>query len=105
MPGSLASRDATPDPAVLAGMFRVPYAGNPPVDPVASAAWRNAIAELARADNVVKLSGLVTRLPEAGTRRPAALLGRDPANRGKSGGKVMLTTGLLVSPVPSGGKA
>jgi L-fuconolactonase len=47
--------------------FVLDHAGNPPVDtgPVdtgAGAAWRNAIAELARADNVVvKLSGLVTR--------------------------------------------
>jgi L-fuconolactonase len=42
--------------------FVLDHAGNPPVDPVAGAVWRNAIAELARADNVVvKLSGLVTR--------------------------------------------
>jgi len=42
--------------------FVLDHAGNPPVAPVAGAAWRGAIMELSRAENVtVKLSGLVTR--------------------------------------------
>jgi len=53
--------------------FVLDHAGNPPVDPAADAAWRNAVAELARAGNVVvKLSGLVTRAYPK--RVPAGLL-------------------------------
>jgi L-fuconolactonase len=57
LPAALATVRALPQVR-----FVLDHAGNPPIDPAAGAAWRDAVTELSRAENVmVKMSGLVTR--------------------------------------------